>query len=165
MVYRIYGYSEYQTPSIMTIYCAAVGCGGVADYTAVKPTHCPKCKQPFSAAFAATTAPAPATPRASTQVAPARAARRSFTTPPSGARVQAARFPGQAQIEVGPNENEQYDDETLAALEQDAQMTSDDEIAAYAEELKRGLTKGAVRVSVSREDGPVRFDSLFSREG
>lgn len=153
----------------MDIYCPQPGCGKVTSYTISKPTTCPKCQQPFAAAFKGVTA-AVATP-----VAP-----RQVPTPAPVRKVMSVRPPPRAKerndaVASSPSYMMPLDGSDLQGALPPLAPPPDDpswdaydgpvdeiEISSYADELQASIDPNAIRVAFA--DQPIRLHSIIPPE-
>jgi hypothetical protein len=145
----------------------------MATYTAVKPTICPKCKEPFSAAFKTVTAAmvdeamgttnlrrvsTPTAPRRSSLRPPpprnpARETDASATRPPSYmVPLDGSDLPGFAPPEL-EDPTEGLDDKGPVDKE---------EVSIYAAELQASLDPSTIRIDFG--DTPIRLHSIIPPE-
>ena len=131
----------------------------MVDYSGVKPKTCPKCNQPFSAAF---TVPVTAIPDSAPKESRAKS-----VAPKKKSRILAgAKFMGKEepatpskstfmnpqdipQDQDSDTPEDQWNDDT------EDEEVAPDEVATYAEELKASLNEEDIQVQFA--DQPVRF--------
>lgn len=134
-----------------TIFCAAQGCGAMIDYTGSKPKTCSKCNQSFSSVFANITAPV-ATPTKQQLVAPKP---RSTKLLPKSRPSRFDSLPSVASSIMNPPEDLEAIPPGSEDLEEDGGPVSQDQVAAYAEELRASINEDDIRVDLG--DGPIRY--------
>lgn len=154
------------------LYCPQAGCGKVTQYMLVKPVTCPKCQQPFAAAFKGVTASVDPTP-ARRQVPVAAPARkimsvrppppraqerddtpptRSLMMPLGGGDLPGFSPPSDPMDDPPPGADASFDDENA----------SKEEVSAYAAQIQASIDPGAIRVDFGEQ--PIRLHSIIPPE-